>query len=59
MQHHTAQLCARFAPLQLGVGMKGATEYITLKLRRILREHPLSEVIQENFPERVYFEVNR
>ena len=46
MQHHTAQLCARFAPLQLGVGMKGATEYITRKLRRVLREHPSASVLQ-------------
>ena len=46
MQHPSSRLSARFAPFQLGVGMRGATEHIVRKLRRVLKEYPKAFVLQ-------------
>jgi hypothetical protein len=47
LQHSfSPQLREILAPLQLGVGVKGATEQIGRKLQRILKERPESFVLQ-------------
>ena len=42
----SSRLCDVLAPLQLGVGVKGASELIARKLRRLLRAEPGSFVLQ-------------